>query len=62
MTGRILNSRYKITELIGQGGMANVYKAIDLNKHKNVAVKVLKKENAQLSSRSRTANTTEQSS
>lgn len=42
--GKKLEGRYEITELIGVGGMADVYKAIDLNDGKTVAVKILKKE------------------
>lgn len=39
-----LDGRYEITELIGEGGMADVYKAIDVMDNKVVAVKILKKE------------------
>lgn len=45
--GRKLDGRYEITELIGIGGMAHVYKAIDLMENKVVAVKILKMEFAE---------------
>lgn len=37
----ILGGRYEIRELIGKGGMANVYKAYDITEKRIVAVKVL---------------------
>ena len=39
-----LDGRYQIEELIGSGGMANVYKALDLKEHRTVAVKILREE------------------
>ncbi len=42
--GKKLEGRYEITELIGVGGMADVYKATDIIDNKIVAVKILKKE------------------
>ncbi len=42
--GKRLGNRYELTELIGEGGMANVYKATDTLENKVVAVKVLKEE------------------
>ena len=42
--GRKLDGRYEITELIGVGGMADVYKATDLMENRVVAVKILKAE------------------
>lgn len=42
--GRKLDGRYEITELIGVGGMADVYKANDILEDKVVAVKILKNE------------------
>lgn len=42
--GRKLDGRYEITELIGVGGMADVYKATDILEDKVVAVKILKNE------------------
>ena len=43
--GKKLDGRYEITELIGEGGMADVYKAVDVVDNKTIAVKNLKKEN-----------------
>lgn len=45
--GKKLDGRYEITELIGEGGMADVYKAVDVVDNKTVAVKILKKEFAE---------------
>lgn len=45
--GKKLDGRYEITELIGVGGMADVYKATDIIDNKEVAVKILKKEFAE---------------
>lgn len=42
--GKKIDGRYEITELIGIGGMADVYKAVDLMENKTVAVKILKTE------------------
>lgn len=42
--GRKLDGRYEITELIGVGGMADVYKATDVMENRTVAVKILKAE------------------
>ncbi len=44
MTGVILDGKYEIQELIGQGGMADVYKARDTRLNRDVAVKILKQE------------------
>ncbi len=44
MIGVILDEKYEIKELIGQGGMANVYKARDTRLNRDVAVKILKQE------------------
>ena len=41
---KILADRYRLTEQIGMGGMAIVYKAIDMRTGHNVAVKVLRPE------------------
>lgn len=43
-TGKRLDSRYEIQELIGVGGMAMVYKAYDSLDDKTVAIKILKDE------------------
>ena len=45
--GKKLEGRYEITERIGVGGMADVYKATDIVDNKEVAVKILKKEFAE---------------
>ncbi|MDE5771541.1 MAG: Stk1 family PASTA domain-containing Ser/Thr kinase [Ruminococcus sp.] len=45
--GKKLDGRYEITELIGVGGMAEVYKGVDVMDHKDVAIKILKKEYAE---------------
>jgi serine/threonine protein kinase len=37
-----LSERYELGELLGFGGMAEVYLAHDLRLHRNVAVKVLR--------------------
>ncbi len=42
--GKKLEGRYEIQELIGIGGMANVYKAHDLIEDRTVAVKILREE------------------
>ena len=42
--GLKLDGRYEITEMIGMGGMANVYKGRDIMENRTVAVKILKSE------------------
>ncbi len=42
--GLKLDGRYEITELIGVGGMANVYRGRDIMENRIVAVKILKSE------------------
>lgn len=46
-TGMLLGNRYQIVRLIGEGGMALVYLAVDQRTGRDVAVKVLKSELAQ---------------
>ena len=41
LTGRILNERYKLTERVGMGGMAEVWRATDIVLGRTVAVKVM---------------------
>ncbi len=41
LTGRLLDGRYQILELIGEGGMGAVYRAIHKHMDKELAVKVL---------------------
>ena len=48
MIGKILDNKYRVNELIGTGGMAHVYKAVQLSSpHHTVAIKVLKEEYAE---------------
>ena len=42
--GKRLDGRYEIRELIGIGGMANVYKGYDIVENRPVAVKILRDE------------------
>ncbi len=42
--GKRLEGRYEIRELIGVGGMANVYKAFDVVENRIVAIKILRDE------------------
>lgn len=42
--GKKLDGRYELLELIGVGGMADIYRAKDLTEDKTVAVKILKNE------------------
>ena len=44
MIGKRLDERYELMELIGAGGMADIYKAKDITEDKVVAVKILKNE------------------
>lgn len=44
LVGTVLSQKYELIELIGIGGMAEVYKAKDIRLGRNVAVKVLKQE------------------
>ncbi len=44
MIGRLLSGRYRIEAVVGTGGMAVVYRALDEQEKKIVAVKVLRRE------------------
>lgn len=46
LIGTVLDERYKLTTLCGIGGMAVVYKAVDLQTNTDVAIKLLNDENS----------------
>ena len=45
--GMVLDDRYEILEIIGEGGMSVVYKARDQRLNRFVAVKIMRPEMAQ---------------
>ena len=47
LVGQTLSSRYRIEESLGQGGMAEVYKAWDAQRATYLALKVLRQDLAQ---------------
>lgn len=44
MIGRLISGRYRIEALVGMGGMAKVYRAMDEKENRTVAIKVLRAE------------------
>ncbi|MDD3214315.1 MAG: protein kinase, partial [Eubacteriales bacterium] len=44
MKGLVFGERYKLIDFIGQGGMSQVYRAVDIRTGHSVAVKILKSE------------------
>ncbi|MDO5445369.1 MAG: Stk1 family PASTA domain-containing Ser/Thr kinase [Eubacteriales bacterium] len=44
LIGTVLDGRYQILRKIGEGGMARVYKALDIRLNREVAVKVMREE------------------
>lgn len=44
LIGQVVAGRYRVEELIGQGGMGRVFKAVHVHMHKTVALKVLRPE------------------
>ncbi len=45
--GHLLRNRYEILELIGRGGMADVYLAFDRRRMARVAIKILREDLAE---------------
>lgn len=43
-TADLINGRYQVMDLIGEGGMGKVYKALDQKTNETVSLKILKKE------------------
>jgi len=41
LNGEIIDGRYQLTRVVGSGGMATIYAAIDLRLDRQVAVKVM---------------------
>ena len=41
-TGRLLGGRYEVRDVIGRGGMADVYLGVDARLGRQVALKILK--------------------
>ena len=47
LVGSVLEGAYRITRLIGEGGMGAVYEAVQLRLNKRVAVKLMARDLAQ---------------
>ena len=47
LTGRILHGRYRIEELVGRGGMAEVHRVWDSQRNYHVAIKVMREDLAE---------------
>ena len=47
LVGRTLRKRYRIEELVGRGGMAEVYKAWDTWRNYHAAIKVMREDLAE---------------
>jgi len=45
--GSVLRDRYRLDELLGRGGMADVYLALDLHRQAHIAVKILREDLAE---------------
>src|SRR5687768_1003186 len=41
MIGKVLAEKYRITRLIGRGGMGGVYEGLDLNLDRQIAIKLM---------------------
>ena len=48
LTGQLLEGRYRIDRLLGQGGMGKVYEATHVSMDRRVAIKVLNQEMTQV--------------
>lgn len=46
LVGSVIDGRYKIEEFLGTGGMSTVYRALDLDEERTVAIKMLRDEMA----------------
>src|SRR5512136_2073284 len=47
LVGVVLRERYRVEEMLGRGGMADVYLAFDLRRQAYVAIKVLREDLAE---------------
>ncbi len=46
--GHVLGGRYALVEMVGQGGMATIYRGRDTKLGRDVAIKVLRGETARM--------------